>query len=39
MRYVGDIGAGLFPSCHDGSDSSVLIQSHYFWLFLHPLLL
>ena len=31
--------AGLFPiyySCHDGSGLSVLIQSHYHWLFLRP---
>ena len=33
---MGDIRAGLFPSCHDGSGLSVLIQSHYYWLFLHP---
>ena len=26
----------LFPRCHDGSGWSVLIQSHYYWLFLHP---
>ena len=27
----------LFPSCHDGSGLSVLIQSHCYWLiFLHP---
>ena len=26
----------LFPSCHNGSSLSVLIQSHYYWLFLYP---
>ena len=26
----------LFPSCHDGLGLSVLIQSHYYWLFLYP---
>ena len=33
---MGDIRAGLFPSCHDGSGLSVLIQLHYYWSFLHP---
>ena len=26
----------LFPSCHDGLGLSILIQSYYYWLFLHP---
>ena len=26
----------LFPSCRIGSSLSVLIQSHYYWLFLYP---
>ena len=26
----------LFPSCHNGLSLSVLIQSHYYWLFLYP---
>ena len=30
---MGDIQ--VVPSCHDGLGLSVLIQSHYYWLFLH----
>ena len=35
---MGDIQLRLFPSCHDslGLGLSILIQSHYYWLFLHP---
>ena len=29
------VSCRLFPSCHDNSGLSILIQSHYYWLFLH----
>ena len=32
---MGDIQVVSY-SCRDGSGLSVLIQSHYYWLFLHP---
>ena len=35
---MGDIQVVPYniSSCHDGLGLSVLIQSHYYWLFLHP---
>ena len=34
---MGDIQVVPYiSSCHDGLGLSVLIQLHYYWLFLHP---